>query len=41
MTSLAFVDYSSTLPMALVAQAAGAPLRYQKLQPPRELVDKG
>lgn len=33
-SSLAFAAYSSAFPVALVAQAAGAPLRYQKLHPP-------
>ncbi|KAL4433258.1 hypothetical protein ABPG77_003306 [Micractinium sp. CCAP 211/92] len=33
-SSLAFAAYSSAFPVTLVAQAAGAPLRYQKLQPP-------
>lgn len=35
-SSLAFAAYSSAFPVALVAQAAGAPLRYQKLHPPCE-----
>ncbi|KAL4448347.1 hypothetical protein ABPG75_005566 [Micractinium tetrahymenae] len=33
-STLAFAAYSSAFPVALVAQAAGSPLRYQKLQPP-------